>query len=383
LPRGISISPPPLHALTALRFFAAACIVIFHLSGTYGVPRQIGVALPQGVSFFFVLSGFVLFYNYPSLATASARQEFLLRRFARLWPGYAASLALAVFVELIVLKGAAHTSWPTFTLSFAENLAMVQTWLPIHPLDASINGPGWSISAEFGLYIAFLFLIAGFERAWWWKLAATLLIAAVLIGIATMAGLTWSAPSQSSDSEGLLYHFPPARLFEFTLGMCAALAFRRFGGKLGGGTLGWTLAEVAAIALVIVEMRLAAVVVPSSPIGWWVNQVSMAPAGASLLFVMAQGRGALSAALSVRPLLLLGDLSYAIYLLHFPLLRLYFVATTRIPVPDEVKLAGYVVVVLVASALVSLLIERPMRARIIRWDPRRFSLHRRSPRPSV
>lgn len=56
-----------LDALTSLRFFAAGAIVLHHISGTMGIPRIEGYNLAQGVSFFFVLSGFILLYVYPHL----------------------------------------------------------------------------------------------------------------------------------------------------------------------------------------------------------------------------------------------------------------------------------------------------------------------------
>ena len=54
---------PALHALTSLRFFAAAMIVVHHTHHYfgYGTDLAMRIALDRGVSFFFVLSGFILF----------------------------------------------------------------------------------------------------------------------------------------------------------------------------------------------------------------------------------------------------------------------------------------------------------------------------------
>jgi peptidoglycan/LPS O-acetylase OafA/YrhL len=63
--------------------------VVHHSSGNFGIPH--GVAgrflLDQAVSFFFVLSGFILTYVYPKLETWEARGKFWLARFGRVWPG--------------------------------------------------------------------------------------------------------------------------------------------------------------------------------------------------------------------------------------------------------------------------------------------------------
>src|SRR5690349_20242607 len=69
-----------LRALTSLRFVAAAGIVIHHLAGVFGVPESVTSDYPlaNGVSFFFVLSGFILTYAY-SGKELNAR-EFILAR---------------------------------------------------------------------------------------------------------------------------------------------------------------------------------------------------------------------------------------------------------------------------------------------------------------
>lgn len=81
-----------LDALTGLRFFAALGIAILHARGAMGIPAEfhelVFPTLIQGVSFFFVLSGFILTYKYPSLEDAAARRRFLWSRFSRLWPAH-------------------------------------------------------------------------------------------------------------------------------------------------------------------------------------------------------------------------------------------------------------------------------------------------------
>jgi peptidoglycan/LPS O-acetylase OafA/YrhL len=77
-----------IHALTSLRLFAAAMIVVLHANGHFGIPAWLPryVGLGAGVSIFFVLSGFILTINYPELPTWTAVLRFWRNRFARLWP---------------------------------------------------------------------------------------------------------------------------------------------------------------------------------------------------------------------------------------------------------------------------------------------------------
>jgi len=79
--------PPPLQSLTALRFVFALGIVLFHLKfvlPTFYAWRYFD-KLEAGVQMFFVLSGFVLYYNYGRLSRLRLK-EFYIRRFARIYP---------------------------------------------------------------------------------------------------------------------------------------------------------------------------------------------------------------------------------------------------------------------------------------------------------
>lgn len=61
-----SFTKQDLPALTGLRFFAAIAIVLHHMRGTFGFPSDFLTQFPlgNGVSFFYVLSGFILTYVY-------------------------------------------------------------------------------------------------------------------------------------------------------------------------------------------------------------------------------------------------------------------------------------------------------------------------------
>lgn len=85
-----------INSLTTLRFFAAAMIVIYHGNEILGTKILVDTVLGQGVSFFFVLSGLVLAYAYPSLNNKKDTIKFLWSRLSRLWPAH-------VFSTLIMM----------------------------------------------------------------------------------------------------------------------------------------------------------------------------------------------------------------------------------------------------------------------------------------
>src|SRR5688500_9857004 len=129
----MSPSSSRLDGLTSLRFFAAMAIVLFHCDGVFGLGKG-GFALLQGVSFFYVLSGFILARVYPRLAGRAAVFAFWRARVARIWPAYLAALAIGAW-----LLG---YEW-RFGTALAY-LAMVQSWVPLPGYYFSYNGVGWS-----------------------------------------------------------------------------------------------------------------------------------------------------------------------------------------------------------------------------------------------
>ena len=84
-----------LDALTGSRFVAAYAILILH--GTaFGYTLPSWLNLSQAVSYFFVLSGFILGYRYPALPDRHAVARFYWARFARIWPMLFLTLMLSL-----------------------------------------------------------------------------------------------------------------------------------------------------------------------------------------------------------------------------------------------------------------------------------------------
>ncbi|HWX34972.1 MAG TPA: acyltransferase, partial [Steroidobacteraceae bacterium] len=161
-----------LAALTSLRFLAAAAIVYHHVMGAWAFPRVPQFHFAQGVSFFFVLSGFILTYRYPVLRDWREIRRFWLARFARIWPAHATSLVIVVATATAILSSFDGTNLPFYV---ATNLLMVQSWIPSKAA-VSLNGPSWSISTEFAFYLMFPLLISNFARTWHIKLVGAIML---------------------------------------------------------------------------------------------------------------------------------------------------------------------------------------------------------------
>lgn len=213
-----------LDQLTSLRFFAAFLIVIHHSVDLFGI-KNIGINFGQGVSFFFVLSGFILTYVYPKLETWLEIKRFWRARVARVWPAYLVSFCLGFWLL--------HYQWVN-EIALA-NLLMVQAWLPLSSYYFSYNAVAWSVSTEFFFYLVFPILIYKWNKSWLLKLIFS---GGILISLIVFSNLLklpdYGSPLVGSNgllvtSHGLLYINPLSRIFEFIFGMCVAHAWSRGG----------------------------------------------------------------------------------------------------------------------------------------------------------
>ena len=164
-PRG-PVHMQRLDALTSMRFVAALMVVIFHMSSQApffaAVPQPLHSIIDCGyvwVGFFFVLSGFILSYQYFDRVQAGqfSAREFLIARFARIYPVHL--LNFLVVAGLLAVKtwpweGALPPGGSLVTLvDVGATIALVHSWVPSFAL--TFNFPSWSISTEFFFYLCF------------------------------------------------------------------------------------------------------------------------------------------------------------------------------------------------------------------------------------
>jgi len=160
---------PRLPAVTSLRFFAAFHVALFHLNemgaitGPHWLKTFAGIGY-VGVSFFFVLSGFILVYTYAWRNVVLG--EFYQTRFARIYPAYLFSLVLTFpffcFGALKMHVPFFYFAEQHFTLSAVLVLLLLQSWVPQAAL--SWNAVAWSLSVEAFFYAIFPFALNRFGK---------------------------------------------------------------------------------------------------------------------------------------------------------------------------------------------------------------------------
>ncbi|MFM0552340.1 acyltransferase [Paraburkholderia sediminicola] len=340
-------------SLTSLRFFAAAIIVIGHgnrLFGSLGLGDNF--AGDQAVSFFFALSGFILAHTYHNrLDEKAAIQRYYVSRIARVWPLHVISGAAA----LILIVGA-RTSLPIVI----TNMLLLQSWVPSMPYYFSLNGVAWSISVEAFFYLLFPILIYNVKASWHWKLATTLVLAAASMVIAD--GVSPDAAFWAS------YIFPVGRLPEFMLGICAYTAFISYAPRLTRKQA--TAIEITLLVAVVASMRVSRLtsnyLASSHPnlysLSDWITSEASTPLFAVVIFFFAFEIGAVSQMLRGRFWVILGESSFALYMIHQIILRMMWERYTFVKsLPNGPMWMVYVISSLLIAIAVHYRIESPIR----------------------
>ena len=328
---------PPIESLTGLRFLAALYVVLYHTHARVAKAHRLlhvrGLLFLRhgylAVTLFFILSGFVLTYNYADRWTQSSFPKFFRARLARIYPVYVLALLCQV-----------HFYWKHATfLKTAAVLLMVQSWT-VMPSDfpGAWNFPAWTLSIEIFFYLCFPFLLFTLRRIRRRTLALwiTCLVSVALGGAqAALAGrVSWFT---------VHIPLPLLRLPEFYLGMLL-VDYSPKKTPIGRWPMIATL--VATFALLALNTHRFVLLI-------------IFPFGA-LIWLLANRPSLLRRVLESKLFVLLGAASYAIYLLQDPVsrwLNLWNVSNPGV-------LAGsflYICVLTVVGIAVFFWFEQPMR----------------------
>ena len=361
-----------LNALTSLRFIAAAMTVFHHSRDQFGFTYD-AHWLGNGVSFFFVLSGFILTYVYPSLPDGKSVKRFLIARFARIWPAHVASL----FILLALIP--AQEWLPQLQnplLVAAANLTMVHSWIPSREYYFSFNSPSWSISTEFLFYLLFPLFLFRWERSWPVKmLGAAFWLCALVIACNVAQVTPENLVRQRNYAEEWIYIHPLGRVFEFLLGMTTAVLWRSVRSAIALSVCRATVAESLAVLLTVFSLSVSGTLgqALSAYVGGagatWIMSSGTAPCFALLILAMATERGLISQLLSHPVFVFLGEISFSIYLLHQILLR-YYQGHSRAfsEMPGWVLYAVFWGITVMMAYMVWRLVELPGRRILTRYQ---------------
>lgn len=357
--------PSQLHGLTALRFFLALGVVLFHLHLGWRYDDMAVTWLFErgrlGVDVFFILSGFVLTHVYADALGAGrfSYRGFLIARVARVFPVHLLALAgMLVMVLAAELLGQDYRSGHFTVTGFLKTLVLVQAWFPTETLN-EWNGPSWSLSAEWFAYIAFpLFAWVGLllrRRPWLIVVLAVILFFGLDEYYRSASG---KLLTHAEENLGILRILP-----EFLLGIGLYHWGRRLHPRRA---LAAFCAGASVIGMVVAMHR------------GLDDRLIVFLAGGLVLSLALLSKARAGAASSGGILVLLGESSYALYLTHIPLFTAWRgLMAALLDKPSSYKL-GWVeagAMLLTAQAIAILLFlffERPARDWIrSRWGSSR------------
>ena len=315
-----------LDQLTGWRFIAAFGVVLCHFSDLLIGHRseilvRIMVGMANFVGFFFILSGFILAYNYQSrfISGSTTVREFLTARFARIYPAVVFSLLVAL-PSFLFITLRSHTTPLQITGYAVASLLLIKTWLPFVKWNAMAdwNGPMWSIETEFFFYLCFPFLVCPLSKlnlkqnftAW-----ITLAVAMIGLSFGYDVWLSRNGVEAFRGAYDLFHSSPYFCILEFVIGIVTY----NISIQLAPGQLDWIKGSMKSAFPMIVLSYVG--------INAFLTQMSVVHGLPAILFSLVilgtYTEPSILKALGTTTFVFLGEISYSLYLLHIPVRRIF------------------------------------------------------------
>lgn len=286
-------------ALTSTRGFAALMVVIFHF-GCDVLPFSYCDRFFSGgnfaVSYFFVLSGFVMYLTYH--AKQVSYKSFIGKRIARIAPLYLFALLLVAVHELYKYYTVVEPLEPHFLRKLALSIGFLQAYVPGYAL--GLNVPGWSLSIEMFFYLLFpllLWLQEKNEQHFVW-ITLVIFFVSQLVHLLLLKHYNPATPAQHD----LIFYNPIMHLNEFMTGMC-------------GGYFYFKMKETGRRFSSLPLLVLIVLMITFIPRAISIHNGLIGPL--FLLFILAVAVNN-PRFLNLKPLIFLGEISYGIYILQLP-----------------------------------------------------------------
>jgi exopolysaccharide production protein ExoZ len=279
-----SKAPGEVRSIQYLRGFAAFGVLVFHAADRAGGAFGVGAA---GVDIFFVISGFIMWVV--TCRKTPSPSQFLLRRVERIVPLYWMT-TLGVALIAIVVPAAFPAMRPTF-----QHVAQSLLFIPHRDAEGQIAPlivPGWTLNYEMFFYLIFALALLAAAKVRPFVITAALLALVVIRPLGDPQNPLWAT-------------YTNPLLLEFVAGVWLGKAWSE--GRLPGAGAAWAMIAVGLVGFTAVH--LSGVDVEPARILYWGLPALLMVAGA----VSLERRGPIP---EWRPLRLLGDASYSVYLVH-------------------------------------------------------------------
>lgn len=330
-------------ALTSLRFFAALSVLLFHIK--FVLVKSVGNQYLftegfLGVNFFFVLSGFILAHVYASKEHLGF--DFYFRRLAKIVPLH--------YLTFIVWSILFYFDWGVPVTdkinSGVANLLLIHSLFNGPLYNLGYNAVSWSISVELFFYLLFPFIRKG------WRASIILLMYLIIVAIFSYLYIDkWF----SAVWPDFFYFNPLYRLFEFCVGVTVYRLFSLNISKSSGSIL----------QFISVFVLIVAVIATKGLPGIYRNITLSVPFAAIVLTF--SWSGLFSDLLSMKPLVNLGEASFALYMTHHMFFRIIDEPMANLILWKWLVLPVPIVGAIVVSLIVHIYFEKPIRNRILKF----------------
>lgn len=303
--------------LTSLRFFAAFHVLLFHafrlLDQPLGSCRTFLEAGGTSVSFFFILSGFVLAFSHAKESTKVDLHSvrcFWRARFMRIYPLYFLGFVLsAPYTVCHFLKmNSASLAFKKTAVQGIASLILIQAWVPRMAL--TWNMPAWSLSVEAFFYFLFPFFAYGIWKIPRKYLKYTWLILYAVSLLGTLGFSELGSDFRAAPLVDVFLKFNPAlRLPEFLIGIVLGRIFL---------ACPYFLPSFPVLGLVTVLSILVSYCFSDRLPYYLFHNGLLIPLFSLLILSVALGRDHGLKWLKYPKLVFLGKASFALYILQFP-----------------------------------------------------------------
>ncbi|NIF05499.1 acyltransferase [Chryseobacterium sp. Tr-659] len=326
--------------ITFTRFLAAMAIVISHFNKDLFLYKinyisTIFLKANVGVSYFFILSGFIMIVAYHQKDKIKYL-DYYKNRFARIYPLYVLGLLL-----YLVTRYLNFSVYDCFLYLFG-----LQSWLPGKAM--ILNFPGWSISVEFLFYLLFPVLYNYFYS----KGNKSIWVVTIIIWIVTQVFSNLYENSSyykgpHTESHEFLFYFPLMHINEFLVGNLAGMFFIK-----NHKQQNYDIPVVIIFILILLLLIFVPLLYHNGLMG-----ILFIP----LMILISRNNGVLTRIFSWKPLEYLGEASYAVYITHIPVLYILREILKKYQIGIDTIFWIYIVVLIGISMFFYQCIEKPLR----------------------
>ncbi len=305
-----------IESLTFLRFCAAFVVLTYHWAGGTVLKQPYLEILNKGpamVTFFFVLSGFVLAITYID-RDMDRCYNFYVARVARIAPAY-----IAAFLIIIPFTYGEYTGF-NVDVAVVLHLLFLQAWVPHYAV--TLNMAAWAISVQMVFYLIFPFIFPLMRQRH--LSTASVLMAAMALYLISQAGLIGLMNMESFGGPGsavneFIRFNPLSHLCSFVLGIAGAIWFLReqaFKDQNRNGLIPMLIVG----AVIVFVLNNESWILGKLPLVLPVESSIYAPLFLAFILIVANSNNFLVSAMGRGPFLALGNASYGFYIYQFPVI---------------------------------------------------------------